>query len=503
MRYLRRSPFVLLSTAIVSSCVVGPDYGPPEDTTPDIWYRELEKGLETGDAPLHSWWLLLEDETLNSLIQRAAAGNLDLKAAWARIMEARALLGMATGQRYPELDAGGTYQRFEISQARVPPGTGNELLGVGLSASWEIDLWGRFTRDIESANAELQATIEDYRDVLVLLYSDIAVTYLEMRALQARIRYIESNVELQESTLKLTNDRFRAEISSELDVRQAELNLERTSALAPALRIREQQAMYRIAVLLGEHPGALQEELSSEVAIPQPPEKVTITFPAEILRQRPDIRRAERMLASETAEIGVATADLYPRLSITGFFGYDNTASGNLFSPEFKSWQVGPSITWPIFAGGQIRSNIEAAKEAAEQARIAYEQTVLLALEEVEGSLVAYSEEINRRDALQRSVTAAERSVTLVETLYRTGVTDFQNVLDMQRSLVQQQQFLANSEGLVVQNLVQVYKALGGGWQPAPQEASPAPAGEAAAPAAEPPADDAREDGDKNIEEPK
>ena len=433
---------------------------------PDVWHLELTKGLETGEAPLHSWWTVLDDPKLTELIERGAQGNLDLKMAFARLKTARSTLGIAESSRYPIVGAAGIAEVIDPGFTALVDVGQIDRKRAGFDASWEIDLWGRVSRQIESAEASFEASIENFRDVLVLLYSEIAVNYLQLRSLQARIRYAESNVQLQQNTLSLTQGLFQAQITSELDVRQAELNLERTSSLIPALRILAERTAYRIAVLLGEQPGALQDELAVESPIPEPPDKVVIDFPAEILRQRPDIRRAERELAAQSAQIGVATAALYPQFSLSGTLGWASIRESNIFNGNRNFWSFGPVFQWDIFNGGLIRNDIEAEKAATEEALAFYERVVLLAMEEVESALVGYTQELDRRDMLRRSVTAAQRSVELVETLYRTGVTDFQNVLNMQRALVQQQDELAVSEGKVVEYLVRLYEALGGGWQP-------------------------------------
>jgi NodT family efflux transporter outer membrane factor (OMF) lipoprotein len=269
--------------------------------------------------------------------------------------------------------------------------------------------------------------------------------------------------------LQLTEDRLRAQIAPALDVRQAELNLARTESIIPTLRTLEALAIHRLGVLLGEYPSELYDELSAEAPIPAPPETIDISLPANLVRQRPDIRQAERQLAAQTARIGVATADLYPRFSLSGAFAFQATDFGNTFDRSSITYLVGPSVRWNLFNGGRVRNSIIAEDARTKQALARYEESVLLALEEVANALVAYVQESERRDALARSVTAAEQSVELVKTLYRTGLTDFQNVLSMDRSLFVQQDEFAESKGRVTKSLVRVYKALGGGWDPGPR----------------------------------
>ena len=457
-----------LCLGLTLGCKVGPDYVPPETEMPDAWNQELTEGLAEGEASLETWWSVLNDPVLASLIERARAGNLDLKAAVARVVEARARLGIASGDKFPLIDTVGSYQRSRLSEEVLPdfPGlkrTQDNFQG-GFDLTWEIDLFGRVRRSIESAGALADASIETYRDVLVSLLAEVALNYIEVRSLQARIRFAESNIEAQQETLQLTRDRLQAQLVPELDVRQAELNLASTESVVPALRLLLVQAVNRLGVLLGERPSALHQELGTDADIPDPPEQVAVGLPTELLRQRPDVRQAERRLAAQTAQVGVATADLYPRFSLSGSFVLAADDAGQMWDQGARQYSYGPRMSWNFFDGGRIRNNIKAEDALAVEARLRYEQTVLVALQEVEDALVAFTQEAERRDALQRTVVAAQRSVELVQTLYRTGLTDFQNVLDMERSLFVQQDLYAESQGLVVQNLILLYRALGGGW---------------------------------------
>ena len=464
-----------LTQAIVTlgwlgACTVGPDYEPPQIDLPDDWYTDISRGLDTEEDNLHQWWTTFEDPVLESLIARLARGNLDLEIAYQRIVESRARLGIATGERYPDIDAFGSAFVAQQSERTNPlfGGDTEHVYRIGADAIWEIDLWGRITRSIEAADASLQATVENYRDVLVILYGEVAFAYFELRALQERIRLAEANVELQQQSVNLTNDRYAAQLASMLDVQQALLNIGTTRAFVPVLYQRQGEVLHRLAVLLGEHPGALNEELNQEVALPALPEDLAVSVPAELLRQRPDLRRAERELAAQTARIGVATADLYPQFSLFGSISYDGL-NGNIsdsFGAQALAYSFGPQFQWNLFDGGRVQGNIDVQESRAEELLAAYRQTVLLALEEVENALTAYTQELVRRDALAQAVDAAQQSVGLARDLYRAGGTDFLNVLDMERSLVAQEDAMAESEGLVVQNLVRVYKALGGGWDP-------------------------------------
>jgi NodT family efflux transporter outer membrane factor (OMF) lipoprotein len=467
---------VIFSVGLLQSCAVGPDYKQPEYQVPDYWHIRLVEGLAEGQVPLATWWQTLNDPILNSLMERAVDGNLDLKEAYARVKEARAIRGIATGERWPDVNADGqvTHQRNSedfftvgVDKDGNPDSASDTIRGGNVNANWEIDFWGRVSRSIASANANFEASIEDYRDALVILYAEIASNYVELRTLQERIKVTEFNVETQRGTLGITQARFKAELTSELDVRQAELNLARTESRIPALRQLAAQAIHRLGVLIGTFPGELYAELTTPKPIPQPPPEVLMGVPADAMRQRPDIRAAERRLAAQTERIGIATADLYPTFFLLGDFGYLGIRN-DLFDGSRKSYSFGPTLSWNIFDGGRVRNRIKAEDARTEQALASYENTVLKALEDVENAAVAYTEELQRRDMLYRSVVAAQKSVELVSVQYKTGLTDFQNVLDMERSLAEQADRHVESVGLVTQDLILIYRALGGGWEPDP-----------------------------------
>lgn len=463
--------------SIISGCMVGPDYTSPEPSMPDTWYQNAVKGLEFGRADLQTWWNVFDDPVLKDLIAQSAAGNPDLKQAWWRIQQARANLSITKGELFPEIDAIGAYARaresgnglLNLSSGPNPPST--NLHTMGIDTTWEADVFGRIRRSVESADASLGASIEDFRDVMVSLYAEVAIQYVELRTLQKRLKLAAANIALQKKTLQLTKDRFNAGISPQLDVRQAELNLATTESLIPTLRFQRTEAINRIAVLLGTWPPDRLYELLLDVdKIPEIPKSVTLSLPVELLRQRPDIRRSERILASQTALIGAATAELYPIFTLSGTFTQDSRRLRNLGDSSSLRYEFGPAFRWNIFDGNRIRSSINFEKALTQEALTNYENTVLLALEEVEDAMAAYVQQQDRNKSLDLSVVASQKSVELVETLYKTGLTDFQNVLDMQRSLFNQQDELASSDGQIVQNLILIYKSLGGGWSPPNKE---------------------------------
>jgi len=462
--WTRWLPVLLIATA----CKVGPDYKPPELNEPDAWSEELRNGVFLGTEGIARWWDQFSDPILSDLIQRADAGNLDLKIALSRIRESRAALGFAKGEFAPAVAATGSAEVVDVSKNNptipIDPGV-LDVYSAGFDATWEIDVFGRIARNVESVSAGLGAQYEDYRDVRVALFAEVARNYMSMRAFQERLAAARQNVKSQQESLNLAESRLKAGLSPELDVAQAQSNLGSSEAQIPLLEQGRVRAVLRIAVLLGVHPGKVREALDESQPVPAPPEKITIGAPANLIRQRPDIRAAERRLASQTAQVGVATADLYPRFSLSGFFAFESGDLGNLFSGDSVTWGLGMPIRWNLFAGGRIRANIEVEKERTEQNLKAYELAVLRAIEDVEGSVNRYTQEQDRRDALKRAVAAAERTVTLSLDLYRQGLVDFQNVLDAQRSLFSFQDSLAQSKGLVAVNVVALYKSLGGGWQ--------------------------------------
>lgn len=466
----RPSRWIAALAMLSLGCAVGPDYTPPILDAPDLWKLQSTDGLSTGEADLQTWWQVFDDPLLENLVERAQDGNLDLAQAFFRIDEARARRGIARGDFFPATDAIGDYSRNRISEDFGAP-TANQdrsfdSFSTGLDVSWEIDFFGRIRRSVESASAGLESSVEDYRDILVSLLSDVARSYVDVRTFQRRLHLAEKNVELQKGTLELTRQRNRAGLVGGLDVAQAERNLATTESFVPLFRTAAIQGVNRLGVLIGESPTELHDDFREIAEIPEVPDRVTVGLPLDLLRQRPDLRASERALAAQTARIGVATADLYPRFALLGTFAFDATDAAGLFTGDTGAFSVGPAVRWSLFDGGRVRSQIQVEDARAEQAMVAYEQTLLLALQEAEDAMVAYSEERKRRDALARSVAAAQEATDLVATVYRAGLTDFQNVLDSERALFNQEDALAASEGLVAGNLIRVYESLGGGWSP-------------------------------------
>lgn len=456
---------LFLILMIWGCAAVGPDYSPPELRAPGSWHTELQDGLTYRPANPAEWWTALDDPVLSSLMERAVAGNTDLRLAAARVREARARRGISQAALFPTLDASGDATRSRSSE-NAGSGNENTSYSAGFDAGWEVDIFGGARRSIEAADADIGASEADLKDVLVSLLAEVGLNYVETRTFQTRLQVALANIAAQEETYRLTRSRFEAGLSDELPVQQARYNLESSRAQVPTLRTGLEAAKNRLAVLLGQTPGAVHKELAEAKPIPTPPPTVAVGIPADALRRRPDVRRAERQLAARTARIGVATADLYPKFRLAGSIGLESLSSSDLMEWASRAWRIGPSVSWKVFDAGAIRQNIEVQSALQEQAMIAYEASILGALEEVENALTAYAEEQIRRESLISATDSARRAARLARQQFEAGLTDFSNVLIAQRSLLSFQDDLARSDGTVTSNLVRLYKALGGGWKP-------------------------------------
>lgn len=467
---------------VLSGCTVGPNYRKPPEAMPANWVEPAEGVSTEGPVEIARWWTLFDDPTLDALIEQAMEADKDLKIARARVREARAQRAIAASQLFPSIDANAEYARVRpglnsspssvsaVSEAGVG-GTFSgayDLYQAGFDASWELDIFGGVRRSVEAATANVSASEEDYRDTLVTLLSEVAVNYLTVRGTQLRLAIARNNIEAQKKTLELTEVRFEAGLSSELDVSQARAQLSTTESQIPQLEITAKQAMHQLATLLGTPPAPLVEQLSETAPIPGVPPVVPVGIPSDLLRRRPDIRRAERQLAAATARIGVATADLFPRFFLTGNIGQASMSLADIGRSASSFWGFGPSMSWSIFNAGRVRGAIEVQNAQTEQALGNYEKTILVALQDVENALVAYSKEQSRRDSLVSAVAANERAVEISNELYSRGLVDFLRVLISQLALYSTQDQLAVSDQLVSSNLVALYKALGGGWDVPP-----------------------------------
>jgi len=469
----------VVGSFLVTGCVtVGPDYVSPEISAPQKWTVKSSGSatVEPRDSrALTRWWATLNDPQLSDLIDRAVSNNLDLKKAISSVREARARRGVSVADQYPSVTASASASEQRSSTATVAPGIGaiQRTYSAGLDATWELDLFGGKRRSVEAAQADLEASEEDLNSVLVTLTGEVALNYVDVRSYQARLAIAEANRDAQAETCQIAQWRFEAGLVTQLDVEQAKLNLEQTRAQIPALQVGLEAAKNRLAVLLGKHPGNLENELSEKKSIPTASLMIAVGVPADVLRNRPDVRKAERQLAAQSARIGVATADLYPKFSLTGSIGLEALSPGKLFTAGNENYGLSFPISWTLFDAGRVRQNINAQNALQEQALAHYEATILSALEEVENALIAYAQEQNRLQFLSLAEQAAQKSFDLAKSRYTSGLTDFQVVLDSQRSLLSVQDSRVVSEAQVTTDLIRLYKALGGGWTPLSSAAEP------------------------------
>jgi multidrug efflux system outer membrane protein len=476
----RRIPRAVLGAAmgvgliLLTGCMVGPNFQRPETPVSSRWTGSTTAAATQPATPaeeeLARWWTAFGDPTLTSLVNRAVRSNLDLARAEARIRQARAARGIAASGLGPTADASASYTRSR-SPVTGRDGNGSKVTGIitnqyraGFDAGWELDIFGGVRRGVEAAEADLQASVEARRDVLVTLTAEVARNYVDLRGFQQRIAIARKNLKAQKHSAELTRQRFMGGFVSGLDVANADAQVATTAAGIPLLESSARQTIYNLSVLLGLEPGALVKELSLASAIPAGPPSVPVGVPSDLLRRRPDIRAAEEGIHAATARIGVATADLFPRLTLSASIGVLAGQFGSWFDWSSRYWSFGPLGTWPLFTSGRIRWNIELQKAFQEEDMIAYRQTVLAALQEVENVLIASTKEEEHRDALVEAVAANRKAVGLATQLYTMGQTDFLNVLDAQRSLYASEDALVQSTGIVSTNLVALFKALGGGW---------------------------------------
>ena len=457
---------VVIILFLVSCKAVGPDYeGAPELEVPENWENQLNNEFIEASASQTQWWTLFNDPVLNDLISRAAVDNLDAKISLARVEVARANLGIAEGAKLPALDGLGDVSEKSKSKSVSGDKDTDIYSSIGLDISWEIDIFGYLRRSIEAADAQLDRSVERYRDVMVILYAEIANNYVALRTAQERLQYALENVKSQKDTLRIVNARYEAELVSEVDLLQSEQNLAAAQSNIPLFHARINELSNSLAILLGKNPGTLNSELKQSFGIPHVPEKTVVQVPREILRQRPDIREAERLLAQETAEVGIATAEEYPRFNLNGTFGYDSKEFDNQFSSDSRYWSFGPNFRWNIFDGGATQAAIEVQDAQVEEARVNYEKRVLRAFEEVENAIKSYKEEKQRNASLNVSVSAAKKVNKITLARYTSGLIDFQEVQDAERVIFFQEDDLAKSNGNLVQFIIQLYKAMGGGWE--------------------------------------
>jgi len=459
----------LAGAVIILTCLgcasVGPDYVKPPDRAPSSWSTALDKNLQTRTPDVHElalWWRALNDPLLDGLITEAVQGNLDRKEALARLRQARAQRAVSAAGLFPTLAAGGSSTKSKQGGASDV----STSYKANLDATWEIDLFGGQRRSAQAAEADLQAAQEDVNAVMVSLCAEVALNYIELRTTQARLAAAQANIAIQEQTCNLEQARHAAGLSDALAVQQALSNLETTRAQIPTLNASLDTAMNALTVLLGRMPGTMKHALAVPLPIPEVPSGLIVGVPADAVRNRPDVRKAERELAAQTARVGVATAELYPKLTLMGSLGTMALSSGDLFTAGSRFFSYGPTLSLPLFKGGSLRAAVEVQSALQEQALCRYEASVLTAVQEAENALSAYIKEQSRRETLTKAVQSAQEAQALAQVKYVAGLTSFDTVLNAQKTLTSLQDSLAQSTGDVAGNLVRLYKALGGGWTP-------------------------------------
>ena len=425
---------------------------------------------DIADAPspelLASWWNSLGDETLISLIERALENNRDLEQARQKVTEARATLGISKSTVLPWLDSNDSWTRAKTSENSTGTGQTVSVYRLGLDASWEIDIFGGRRQEIKAGKATLEAQYAALHNTWVTLASEVALNYLNLRTLQERLRIANESLILQEESLGLLQSQYDAGLADALALNQAQYVYEQTKASIPPIRTSVEQALNAIAILTGDVPGSLELLLGEAKPLPAPDAANLLGIPADYLRQRPDIRMAERQLIAQIARTKSARADLWPKFTFVGSIGLESISTGSIFSSGSQAFSFGPKISLPFFHAGAIRNNIRVQTARQEQYLAAYEQTVLNAVAEVRNSLTANVQERSRNESLRAGVDAARTAYDVASDKYRNGLTDYYNVIDAQRSLLSLQEQLVISEGEIISNLVGLYKALGGGWAP-------------------------------------
>jgi NodT family efflux transporter outer membrane factor (OMF) lipoprotein len=504
----RRLAVLALAAASLAACTVGPDWKTHSMWSPSTWFAAGHSGAGPLSVPVTEpidadWWNVFHDPELTSLERRVAASNLNVRLATIRLAESRSQRRITGADEFPSLQSDGSYTRQKVSQKGVlslfggaasskgsfgtTASSANGLAGrtggiptsvtggsaippfnlwqYGFDASWELDLWGKVRREIESADASVEASADARRNALLSVVAEVARDYLTLRGIQTQLGIANENIGTEKESLSLTQARYRGGLTTELDVANAAAELESTRAQVPQLEQQQSETINALSFLLGEAPGALQAELIKPGAVPPVPPRVPVGVPSELARRRPDIRQAEAQLHSATADIGVAVAQFYPQVTLDGSIGIQALRFKDLGNWAGRQYGLGPSITVPIFAGGRLHATVELRKVEQQEAALNYQQIVLQAWHDVDNALAAYGAEQRRQDALAQAVAQNRKALTLSRQRYTQGLADFLAVLDAERTLLSAQLQLAESSTTVSSNLVQLYKALGGGWE--------------------------------------
>lgn len=495
--------FLTVAALLLGGCTVGPDFERPQLWSPASWFgarprpARLEAIMPVAEPVDAEWWTRFNDPVLTGLVRRVAAGNLEVRTAAIRLAQSRAQRGIAGADQFAQLNGNASYTRQRQSrqgvisllgggaggsgsaspgaqanglggrQGGVPNSAGIgafDLFQGGFDASWELDLWGRVRRSIESADAALEASTEARRAQLLSSIAEVARDYVQLRGTQETLRITRANLAAARESVQLTSERARGGLATDLDVANARAQLESTAATIPQLEQQEAQSINAIGLLLGMPPASLQAELSPRKPVPPVPPRVPVGLPSELARRRPDIRQAEAQLHAATADIGMAKADFYPKLTLSGSVALQALQVRNLgFSAGTYSY--GPSLTIPLFEGGRLRGTLQLREAQQQEAAVNYQRTVLQAFTDVDNALIAFAAEQRRRSSLVEQVAQSRRAFSLAQGQYRQGISDFLQVLTAQRTVLSAEQQLSDSTATVSANLVSLYKALGGGWE--------------------------------------
>lgn len=462
----RRWP--LAAALLLGSCTVGPDYHRPEPAVPEAFRQAADARLTAGEAQLQRWWSAFGDDTMSQVVQQVAAGNRSLQASLWRIAAARALRDGEAVQGLPKLSASGRLEYFRNSGNGVQAGFGvapqpENLARVTADVSWELDVFGRIRRQVEADDADLAAQVEDYHDLLVVLRADAATAYVDMRLQAARLVLAQQNVEVQRATLQQARSRVAAGLSPPLDIAEAEQSLAATQASLPGFERDRRLAQNRLEVLLGEYPGTLDFQLAGPGPVPAPPATLGIGVPADLLRDRPDVRAAECRYAAEVARIGVATSELYPAFSLSGFLGFESLDSRELLTRKSRTYDLIPGVHWRLFEWGAVQRGIDAQEAFAEAALSDYQGTVLAAVNEAEDALTRVAQEQLQLADLADAASASERAVGMSRGLYDQGLAPFTSVLLAQQRQLHSQDQLLTARADLTRQCIQLYRVLGGG----------------------------------------
>ena len=482
--FFRRSVYSLIAAIFLTTgcTMVGPDFVKPEAPVGKEWLEARDPEIKTEASDYKNWWAVFNDPVLNNLVETAYQQNLPLQISGLRILQARAQLGVVVGNLYPQLQQGRGGADYSSISENAPNSLNSDdsfwQYNAGFDAAWELDIWGKFRRAVESGVANLETSIANYDDVLVSLTAEVARAYVLFRTFEERLEIARQNVTIQERSLQIAEIRFKAGAVTELDVVQAKSLLRNTEASIPRFDAAIRQTKNALAILMGKLPGEIDGMISGNKLIPKAPPEVVVDIPAELMRRRPDIQLAEYQIATQTPLIGVSRAELFPAFQLFGSIGLASSNSkntiaggrnGSSFSDLFDSDSLeffgGPSFTWNLFNYGRIKNRVRTEDALLQQLIVNYEDTVLRAHQEVEDSLVGFLRKQEEAGFLHDSVKASQRSVDLSMLQYKEGLVDYQRVLDTQRFLTDQQDAWTATRGDVILNLVSMYKALGGGWQ--------------------------------------